>query len=979
MIRTYNQIMDSIAGLYIHNDLDLSSRVIARLNQKRSFLQTLRSRPALAVTLAILALLLLTGVAYALGRLTGYIQGVGLIDQSAPLRVLSRPVSQTRDGVTLTVQEAVLTADKTVIVFALDGVQWSTLSHDENVGGCSGLPEIHLPDGTSLQFSEGGSSAGRNRLVYGPVPADVNDATLILPCIQGTLPGKAPENWELPLRFAPAPSDMKVVPVIEIAPTVVPQTVSTQLTENALSLVKVLEVGDTYLLFVEFRSLKPQGDGIWWNETGLVRIVDGNGQDVLYTFPNDIDRPAPTQPDSRVEVYQITKNFTPPLTISYPGIYIEHVGAPQSFELDFDTGKNPQPREVWTVNQDFLMDGYSIRLVSIAADDRDTGYTFAFDHTTPVNLFDENSHVLGVENVDLEGYTAIGGGGGGGNISKVYKKIPTGKLKIVVTVRHTHSLNKKIWEVQWSPGAHVDSPYGITLKLDRYIPLDDGYYLIGHTEWTDMRITEVSPASWALKAYDARGQEVPIEPANWQDAGLTQAPNQWLYKIYGKNFNAPISLHVRQMDVMFKEPVRMILDMRAYPFKFSDDQLGVPYKTGQIPLSVPGVQANAFKATYVKSGDLHGFEIAIQADSALQGLPFAFESGLDTSGLSQIAGGGGSNRDEAAGLVLSTVLTNTRMSFPLVFRADGATINGVWEVDWNPSMLDARATPVLAAQACVTLEKWEQVSRSPSSIPAGLPKLALVSRGAIAPDPSLFISALDGSTEQGLVFGNGSLSPDGAKLVYSGADDRLYIMDVTSKQSAPLTNGTFDQWPFWSPDGRQIAFERQTAKGLNIFLMDADGHNVHVLTDITDNLELAGWASNSQQLVVSDWQKGNIQLLDVNSGAMRPLFSIGRPWDGSAFVSPDGKWIAYVDRVQGKMTPGIFVSRLDGTEQRLLIQLDTWGVGLPIWSPDGIWLAFRVLNMDAMNPEGMLGLVNVKTCQVVPLVNLKGEIRGWMK
>ena len=35
---------------------------------------------------------------------------------------------------------------------------------------------------------------------------------------------------------------------------------------------------------------------------------------------------------------------------------------------------------------------------------------------------------------------------------------------------------------------------------------------------------------------------------------------------------------------------------------------------------------------------------------------------------------------------------------------------------------------------------------------------------------------------QGLVFGWGSLSPDGTKLVYSGADERLYILEVAGKQ-----------------------------------------------------------------------------------------------------------------------------------------------------------------------------------------------------
>ncbi len=309
-----------------------------------------------------------------------------------------------------------------------------------------------------------------------------------------------------------------------------------------------------------------------------------------------------------------------------------------------------------------------------------------------MNLFEENSNVLSIEDVDIAGYTAVGAGGGsGGDISKVYEKLPTGTLRLLISIRHIHSLNKKTWQVQWSPTTPVQTLYGITLHLDKFIPLDDGYYLIGHTEWTDHRITSASPAGWALKAFDAERQEVPIEPANWQEAGLAPGLNQWLYKIDGKSFHAPVRLRAEQMSVTFQQPVRMTLDMRAYPFSFSDDYLGVPYKTGMIPLEVPGILASPFKATYVKSGDLRGFEIAIQADSALQGLSFVFGGGLDTSGLSQIAGGGGSSRDDASGLVLSTVLTNARMSFP-IFRADGATVNGDWGTIWTPPSAESNTT-----------------------------------------------------------------------------------------------------------------------------------------------------------------------------------------------------------------------------------------------------------------------------------------------
>jgi Tol biopolymer transport system component len=79
------------------------------------------------------------------------------------------------------------------------------------------------------------------------------------------------------------------------------------------------------------------------------------------------------------------------------------------------------------------------------------------------------------------------------------------------------------------------------------------------------------------------------------------------------------------------------------------------------------------------------------------------------------------------------------------------------------------------------------------------------------------------------------------------------------------------------------------------------------------------------------------------------------------------------------MNNGIFISRLDGSDRRLLVQLDTWSVGRPLWSPDGAWLAFTVADNDKYNPPLIPTLVNVATCQVVPLNGLNGEIEEWVK
>jgi hypothetical protein len=756
---------DPAFALALRTRLAQSARTGSPLAPRR-----FRLRPAwgilLGLALLVVVAILAIGpqrVAAEMKKLFGYIPGFGIVEQNAPLRVLAEPVIVTRAGITVTVSQAFLTKDTTMLTYSWEGVPWSDYPHNETSPGCGVSSNLRLPDGTLLASNGGGGSAQAFTADFPPLPAALSQATFVLPCLLDTSPGQAPENWALSLRFIPVPASLTLMPVIDVTP-----------------------------------SMEPQ-----------------------------INTPAATA-----------------IPAALPGLY------------------------------------------------------------------------------------------------------------------------------------------GLRLAVDKYIPLADGYYLLGHTDWTDARITSAAPGEWALKAYDSLGQELAIEPVEEPLEGLTLGPNQWLYHLYGKNFHAPITLRASQMDVTFQPSVRLTLDLRSDGFVGSDAQLGTVWKLAGLPLDLPGLPASVSQVTYMQQGDLKGFQLGITAGPALQGLPLTIESGLDISGLSEENSAGGSNRDEASGLVLSTILTNAKITFPLVMSTSTATVNGPWETSWNPPAGDPNATPSAMAQPCVTLEDWKQAASATIPLPAGLPMRVLLSRAALAPDLSLFIASPDGSTAEGLVFGQGSLSPDGTRLAYSGGgnaqENRLNVMDVSTKDSTVLTQGTFDLRPLWSPDGTQIAFSRLTSQGYNVFVMAADGNNVRALTGTTDGILAAGWTPDGRKVLAVTVQ-GSVQLLDVAGGAAQALAFIQQSSYTDVSISPDGLWIAYIDKVPGRMTPGFFISRLDGSDERLLIQLDTWSVSQPRWSPDGNWLAFSVMDTDLFTTPLTSGLVNVATCQVVPLKGLDGQIEGWAK
>jgi len=375
--------------------------------------------------------------------LLGYIPGVGIVDSSSPIRVLAEPVSQTREGVTITVTSATLTSDRTHLEYRIFGVPRSAYPDREDVIGCIQPEYLLLPDGTKLERMQD----------YPPVPADVAQAELVIPCIGETLPGTVPENWVLPLRFVAAPEDLTVLPVIELSPSPevaapLPATPGASL-PSPITFDQVIETADGYILLGRFQP--SVGEGEWAQVTGMPQLRDANGAKVAYTIPNDIQPP---------EVNDVLGGFgfayqfkaaglAYPLNLAFTGVVVGPEDPAALARIEFDAGSNPEPGQEWMLNQPIELAGHSLTLASITADGR-SGYSFKFESGPEV-------YSVGV---DIEGYSAAGGGGGGGGgvtggtfyTSRDYVEIPTGELTIIVSnlVSVKESLT---WEGQWSPAA----------------------------------------------------------------------------------------------------------------------------------------------------------------------------------------------------------------------------------------------------------------------------------------------------------------------------------------------------------------------------------------------------------------------------------------------------------------------------------------------------------------------------------------------
>ena len=84
---TPRELLDAAARTRVPDALNLYPRLSSKLERK-SLMQTLRAKPAMLILSVLIALTLLTGVAYALGRLAGFIPGFGFTGDTSMVYVL---------------------------------------------------------------------------------------------------------------------------------------------------------------------------------------------------------------------------------------------------------------------------------------------------------------------------------------------------------------------------------------------------------------------------------------------------------------------------------------------------------------------------------------------------------------------------------------------------------------------------------------------------------------------------------------------------------------------------------------------------------------------------------------------------------------------------------------------------------------------------------------------------------------------------
>jgi hypothetical protein len=492
--------LEAIARRGVPENTNLMPRIAAALtstpspeergarNERKSPMNMLRTRPLVAILVALLALLILSGVVYAIGRSLGYIPGYGLVDKNAQALVLAEPVSQTRDGITITINEMMLTSDKLFITSTTENIPGNLAvpMSDTTTVTCKGDWAYLLPDGSQFSFEIGGSGGTMEPLANSDPskmsyrgsgfarfskPVDlsrIRGVTLRIPCATSDIPaGSLPENWEFHLRFIPAPTgmlEMAALPVVDYTPVLDPTSTPVAapspaaVTEtatpevNPIAVTRMIDAGDSTILFIE--TDPPSG-----TESDIVPVLtlfDATGQQVFWEMPMDLDQSAliPSQSTALVWVTKFKKDDVKafPITIRF----VEQRWASLTVPFAFNVGENPQPGDEWPVNQAFDVDGHTFTLKTLRAivpqvATSKGGYQFVITYPDP--NFSVSPAIDGYPSVN-EGF---GGGGSssepftgyGVNYSVEFASMPRGKLNIIFNLRVLDS--EQSWTLPWQP------------------------------------------------------------------------------------------------------------------------------------------------------------------------------------------------------------------------------------------------------------------------------------------------------------------------------------------------------------------------------------------------------------------------------------------------------------------------------------------------------------------------------------------------
>ncbi len=213
-----------------------------------------------------------------------------------------------------------------------------------------------------------------------------------------------------------------------------------------------------------------------------------------------------------------------------------------------------------------------------------------------------------------------------------------------------------------------------------------------------------------------------------------------------------------------------------------------------------------------------------------------------------------------------------------------------------------------------------------------------------------------GATQMAIFFPE--ISPDGKSIAVSARDgeanDRdIWIHDVaagTKRVIAPAKGN--DNFPIWSPSGKQIIFTSSRSGNYELHRKDLDPDQPEaVLHQMPQSQYPRSWSPTGRWLLFTHAdQKRDVLLWQINEGEPIDIFGYQNAWTEGARFSPNGQYIAYVSNAEGPFEVYVSPTRQPRKKVKVSRGLSNgWGGGggQVRWRSDGKEL-FYVMGNDTM-------------------------------
>ena len=409
-----------------HYDANVSHS--SQQNQ-RFLIRSLRTRPALAILLVMLALLLLSGVAYAIGRLSGFIPGFGFTSGDA--YVLNGPVEVIQSDILIRVEHAVNDDAGLWVELNVQGLQ---------NGSDYAQAYIVSENGDKIQSQRGGGinpEAGVWHMSYLFPPLQNPGSP-----VQLILENLGAQTVHLTFTLRPAQAD-------EVLPVFSENTLPMQgemRDHMAFALDNVAMSTDRTVLQVSLHFDQP---GIWLAAQWGVTMTDDEGHIYPLTdiTPETMDigvtriyQTVPLQGNERLKLDLVSF----PTASALP-MLMDFSTNPATFL--FDPGADPQVGQTWPLDETLQVGQFTLHIVGARM-------------TSPTELLFEFEPTQNVTGVMLYSTLASGASGGvpiqSGNFiaGMTLAKAPVAPFEI--QVRGVYYTATGPWQVEWqAPVASV--------------------------------------------------------------------------------------------------------------------------------------------------------------------------------------------------------------------------------------------------------------------------------------------------------------------------------------------------------------------------------------------------------------------------------------------------------------------------------------------------------------------------------------------